>query len=307
MTDTLTLWRPVGQRELDLVAETGRTRGKGGRRREVGMDDWGFEQLEPRLRARQAMPVGPLFCVIDGRTRGRAWHSSAAREALRRRAARTGVRRRFAPHQLRHAHAHALELLREVVPLNVIQRQLGHRNLGVTSIYLQAIDPDEINDTVHARRPPMTPPAWNSCGRGPADRHDARRHAARPRDAPPQTRHFGCSVGRSGRAPLVSGRTHTDAARRSLMASAAVVRVGDGFRLEVTVASTKAFTAAARPRGVKVGGRFGTAARTEPDPHHPDHAGGRRRPRTHRSPGVTNPTRNDTAGQAAVTGDLLLE
>jgi integrase/recombinase XerD len=43
------------------------------------------------------------------------------------------------------------------VPLNVIQRQLGHRNLGVTSIYLQAIDPDEIIDTVHARRPPMIP------------------------------------------------------------------------------------------------------------------------------------------------------
>ena len=65
------------------------------------------------------------------------------------------VRRRFAPHQLRHAHA--LELLREGVPLNVIQRQLGHRNLGVTSIYLQGIDPDEIIQTVHARRPPMIP------------------------------------------------------------------------------------------------------------------------------------------------------
>jgi len=49
------------------------------------------------------------------------------------------VRRRFAPHQLRHAHA--LELLREGVPLNVIQRQLGHRNLGVTSIYLKASTP----------------------------------------------------------------------------------------------------------------------------------------------------------------------
>jgi site-specific recombinase XerD len=54
-------------------------------------------------------------------------------------AARAGVRRRFAPHQLRHAHA--IELAHEGVPLNVIQRQLGHRNLGVTSIYLQGIDP----------------------------------------------------------------------------------------------------------------------------------------------------------------------
>src|SRR3954452_24847358 len=65
--------------------------GKGGRRREVGMDDWGFEQLEPWLQAREMMPVGLLFCVINGPTRGRAWHTSAARAALRRRAA-AGVR-----------------------------------------------------------------------------------------------------------------------------------------------------------------------------------------------------------------------
>jgi site-specific recombinase XerD len=48
-------------------------------------------------------------------------------------------RRRFGRYQLRHAHA--LELAREGVPLNIIQRQLGHANLGTTSIYLQAIDP----------------------------------------------------------------------------------------------------------------------------------------------------------------------
>jgi hypothetical protein len=42
-------------------------------------------------------------------------------------------------------------------PLNVIQRQLGHPNLGVTSIYLQGIDPDEIIETVHRRRQPMIP------------------------------------------------------------------------------------------------------------------------------------------------------
>jgi integrase/recombinase XerD len=45
----------------------------------------------------------------------------------------------------------------EGVPLVVIQRQLGHANLGVTSIYLQGIDNSEIIDTVHARRPPVIP------------------------------------------------------------------------------------------------------------------------------------------------------
>jgi site-specific recombinase XerD len=43
------------------------------------------------------------------------------------------------------------------VSLNVIQRQLGHTNLGVTSIYLQGIDNAEIIATVHARRAPMIP------------------------------------------------------------------------------------------------------------------------------------------------------
>jgi integrase len=44
--------------------------GKGGRRREVGMDEWGWEQLRPWLGARAELPVGPLFCIIDGPTRG---------------------------------------------------------------------------------------------------------------------------------------------------------------------------------------------------------------------------------------------
>jgi integrase len=70
-------------------------------------------------------------------------------------AARAGVRRRFAPHQLRHAHA--VEMAREGVPLIVIRRQLGHSNLGITSVCLQGIDNAEIIETVHARGAPMVP------------------------------------------------------------------------------------------------------------------------------------------------------
>jgi site-specific recombinase XerD len=144
--------------EHDLDARLGAIlvrHGKGGRRREVGMDSWGWEYLRPWLEVRMRMPVGPLLCVIDGRTRGRPWASDSARARLRRVAAKAGVRRRFAPHQLRHAHA--IELAHEGVPLNVIQRQLGHTNLGVTSIYLQGIDNAEIIATVHARKAPMIP------------------------------------------------------------------------------------------------------------------------------------------------------
>ena len=45
----------------------------------------------------------------------------------------------------------------EGVPLVVIQRQLGHANLGITSIYLQGIDSSEIIDTVHSRAAPVIP------------------------------------------------------------------------------------------------------------------------------------------------------
>ena len=72
---------------------------------------------------------------------------------LHRLALQAGVRRRFAPHQLRHAHA--IELAREGIALNIIQRQLGHANLGTASIYLQGIDTEEIIATLHSGRGPM--------------------------------------------------------------------------------------------------------------------------------------------------------
>ena len=144
--------------ESDLDRDRGAIlvrRGKGGKRREVGMDGWGWEQLDPWLRVREQMPVGALFCIVHGPSRGRPWSPAAVRVQLRRAGADAGVRRRFAPHQLRHAHA--VEMAREGVPLVVIQRQLGHANLGITSIYLQGIDNAEIIDTVHHRAAPMIP------------------------------------------------------------------------------------------------------------------------------------------------------
>src|SRR5437764_1881607 len=57
--------------------------GKNERRREVGMDSWAWTAIEPWLSERVKLPVGPLFCVIDGSTRGRVWAASAARVELR--------------------------------------------------------------------------------------------------------------------------------------------------------------------------------------------------------------------------------
>jgi integrase len=142
--------------DLDLAAGSVLVRrGKRGRRRIVGLDAWGWAHLSAWTEVRVTLPLGPLFCILDGPTNGRVWSANCARGELERLAAKAGVRRRFAPHQLRHAHA--VELAREGISLPVIQRQRGHAHLGVTSVYLRGIDTSEIIDAVHARRSPVIP------------------------------------------------------------------------------------------------------------------------------------------------------
>jgi site-specific recombinase XerD len=127
--------------------------GKGGRRREIGMDTGAGSRCDPG--STHASTCRSARCSASSTARpGPILVKRRFRVEFRWLAAQAGVRRRFArPHQLRHAHA--VELAREGVPLNVIQRQLGHANLGTTSIYLQGIDTEKIIATVHARRAPM--------------------------------------------------------------------------------------------------------------------------------------------------------
>jgi integrase len=117
------------------------------------MDRWGWQQLDRWLQLRAGVSVGALFCVPRGPTRGRPWAPAGVRSQMHVAASRAGVRHRFAPHQLRHAHA--VEMSREGVSLLVIQRQLGHADLAITSVYLRGIDNTEIVHAVHERPAPM--------------------------------------------------------------------------------------------------------------------------------------------------------
>jgi site-specific recombinase XerD len=90
-------------------------RGKGGRRREVGMDEWGWEQTTAVARPTARGPGRPTLLRHQRPDAGAPWSAAAVRADLRRTATAAGVPRRFAPHQLRHAHA--VEMAHEGVPL----------------------------------------------------------------------------------------------------------------------------------------------------------------------------------------------
>lgn len=92
--------------ETDLDHDRGSVlvrHGKGDKRREVGMDRWVWSHLEPWLELRHDLPVGRLFCVLRGPTCGQPLAPAGIRAQLHHTALAAGVRRRFAPHQLRHA------------------------------------------------------------------------------------------------------------------------------------------------------------------------------------------------------------
>jgi site-specific recombinase XerD len=127
--------------------------GTNDKRREVGMDAWAWSALAPWIADRTGLPVGPLFCVIDGPTHGRALSAARSRSSWAGSHATPRARRRFAPHQLRHADA--VELLHEGIPLPLIQRQPGLSYLSTTATYLQGIDSEEVISAVHPRRAPM--------------------------------------------------------------------------------------------------------------------------------------------------------
>jgi len=161
----LLLWRSglriaealaLGEQDLDERERSILVRsGKNGKRRVVGMDDWGWEQIRPWLEERESYPVGPLFCVLEGPTAGRQMRTAQARQIFRSAVKRAGIRRRIHPHALRHALA--CELAREDVKLVVISRQLGHANLAITTTYLQGIAPFEVIQTIAGRQAPMVP------------------------------------------------------------------------------------------------------------------------------------------------------
>lgn len=130
--------------------------GKGSKYRVVGTDQGCLEAVQDWLVSRSRLLLdqerAPLFCTVSLPVPGGRLHSAYVRELCRDLARKAVVPHRVAPHQLRHAHA--VELARERTPMHLIQRQLGHGNLGTTATYLSSIAPQEVIDYISRREWP---------------------------------------------------------------------------------------------------------------------------------------------------------
>jgi integrase len=162
---TIMLWRSglrvselLSLYERDLKPDDGALvvrHGKGDKRRVIGMDPWGWQQITPWLEERKDYPAGPIFCVLTGPTIGRPWTDMQLRYEMRRAARRAGIRRRFAPHQFRHKMT--LDWVAEQRNLVYLQRQLGHGDLAVTTRYTAALNPDDVIAVSKDRLAPQMP------------------------------------------------------------------------------------------------------------------------------------------------------
>jgi site-specific recombinase XerD len=122
--------------------------GKGGKQRMVALDPLSFGVIDRWLEARGALKRSsqhPVFCTLQGAP----LQSAYVRALLPRLAREVGIEKRVHAHALRHTFA--CELMREKLPLNMIQKQLGHANLAVTSRYLQHVTPPELAEAMQRR------------------------------------------------------------------------------------------------------------------------------------------------------------
>lgn len=152
------LWRTglriseaLALREKDVDLVEGRLvvqRGKGGKRRVVGLDQGTIDALKEWLkrRAEIAPPiVAPLFCT----QRGGPIDPSYIRRMLPRLARAAGIRKRVHAHGLRHLFA--TELQAEGAPLSMIRDLLGHGSLATTDTYLRRLGAGEAVDFARRR------------------------------------------------------------------------------------------------------------------------------------------------------------
>jgi site-specific recombinase XerD len=123
-------------------------RGKGGKRRVVGLDSGTAAVVERWSQTRATLGVprtAPLICTLAGGP----IDSSYVRHLLPRLAKCAGITKRVHAHALRHSFA--VELEREGATLSTIRDLLGHTSAATTDRYLRRLGAGEAVDFGRAR------------------------------------------------------------------------------------------------------------------------------------------------------------
>src|SRR6266545_8182569 len=123
-------------------------RGKGGKRRVVGVDSGTVALVSTwlELRGKRRLPSGgPLFCTLAGRPLDQSY----IRHLLPRLARKADIERRVHAHGLRHAFA--VDLVRSGAPLYVVRDALGHTSIATTQVYLSRVGAHEAVEVMRNR------------------------------------------------------------------------------------------------------------------------------------------------------------
>jgi integrase len=119
-------------------------KGKGGKRRVVGIDAETARELDDWITARPHNAQGLLFASH----KGSRLDTSYVRKLSARHAILGNIGKRVHVHGFRHSGA--CTLARRGVDVRIIQRQLGHSSLAVTDRYLNHLGANEVVETISA-------------------------------------------------------------------------------------------------------------------------------------------------------------
>lgn len=127
-------------------------RGKGDKDATVGLDQSGGALLDRWLDHRRELGATgrhPIFCTYEKGKVGSPIDQRYVRAVIRKLGEKAGIDKRVHPHGLRHSLA--FDLAQRGVPMHVIQAQLRHASVAVTSRYIQHLSPTEVLDVMRKR------------------------------------------------------------------------------------------------------------------------------------------------------------
>lgn len=145
----LRIFEAIALKPEDLASRTIRIlHGKGDKARTIGIDGEAWAVIEEWIdrRSELNLPAGSrLFCPL----RGGKLSDRYVRQLMERLGKRAGIQKHVHYHGLRHTLA--FDLANEGLPMHVIQQQLGHSSLAVTSRYVSHLNPLETVQRMRSR------------------------------------------------------------------------------------------------------------------------------------------------------------